>query len=160
MEYANILIVERTLDLLLHLDDGKEIKLDQAAKVLKLPRSQVECIARALSNKGFLLQDTQEETLRLAPKPATDIPRLENYRTIATPKGIDHLTLRKIKDTLGELPKGRECSSADLAALIGVTRITARRYLEFLMTEGVVHRRHYYEGVGRPIARYRVVGLD
>jgi len=150
--------VERAVDLLSYLGDGKEVKLEQAAKVLNLSRRQVQGIARALANKGFLLQDTQDETLRLGPKIVIQQPYHFAVSAVSTPKGIDDRTLQDIKEKLNELPSGWECTSVELGQLIGVTRVTARRYLEFLTALGVVRRRHQYVQVGRPIAKYKVIG--
>jgi response regulator of citrate/malate metabolism len=46
-------------------------------------------------------------------------------------------------------------SAAETAELIGASRITARRYLEYLADTGLVDRAPRYGGAGRPELRYR-----
>ena len=46
-------------------------------------------------------------------------------------------------------------SAAETAELIGASRITARRYLEYLAEAGLVDRVPRYGGAGRPELEYR-----
>jgi response regulator of citrate/malate metabolism len=48
-------------------------------------------------------------------------------------------------------------SASEVAAVIGATRITARRYLEYLAETGVLTRSPRYGTVGRPEVEYRLV---
>ena len=81
------------------------------------------------------------------PQAAGDSP----VRTL--PKGIDPLTLGKIRQVFAE--SGIDNLSADeVGKRIGVSRITARRYLEFLITEGFLSADLLYGAVGRPERRY------
>lgn len=71
------------------------------------------------------------------------------------PKGIDPITLEKITGLMEEL--GREGVSAEKAGLmIGVSRTTSRRYLEYLVSSGVVVADLFYGTQGRPERMYRV----
>jgi len=70
------------------------------------------------------------------------------------PKGIDPLTLKKVDVALADT--GVDGLSADeLAAGIGTSRSTARRYLEYLVGVGVLEADVAYGTVGRPQRRYR-----
>ncbi|MFY0544254.1 response regulator [Brevibacillus sp. H7] len=71
------------------------------------------------------------------------------------PKGIDSLTLEKIlrafsqAGTLG-------LSAEEVGNLVGTSRTTARRYLEYLIGEGKVRADLVYGTVGRPERKYRL----
>ncbi|MBT2386733.1 response regulator [Streptomyces sp. ISL-11] len=72
----------------------------------------------------------------------------------ALPKGLSPATLQTITGALREA--GQEgISSAAAAACLGISRITARRYLEHLVTTGRAGRAPRYGQVGRPELRYR-----
>ena len=49
-------------------------------------------------------------------------------------------------------------SASQVAALVGASRVTARRYLEYLADADQVERRPRYGGSGRPEVEYRPLG--
>lgn len=67
------------------------------------------------------------------------------------PKGIDSITLDKIRDVL---LGGGEWSAEEVGAAMGASRTTARRYLEFLVGSGDAAAEVSYGNVGRPERRY------
>lgn len=67
------------------------------------------------------------------------------------PKGIDPLTLDKVR---GGLDARVAQTASSLAQQTGVSRSTARRYLEFLVAQGEVKAELDYGEVGRPERRY------
>lgn len=69
------------------------------------------------------------------------------------PKGIDPLTLGKVREVFVALGVN-DLSAEEVAAQVGVSRSTARRYLEFLVTEGFLVANLIYGVVGRPERRY------
>ncbi|MGM7684369.1 response regulator [Bacillus sp. SM2101] len=69
-----------------------------------------------------------------------------------TPKGIDPLTLTKVLDEVGSYDKG--ITAEELGQDIGVSRTTARRYLEYLVSVDKVRADLTYGTVGRPERRY------
>ncbi|AFU04993.1 MULTISPECIES: response regulator [Nocardia] len=69
-----------------------------------------------------------------------------------TPKGVAPQTLDEISRTVRAAPEG--ITAADTATTIGVSRITAWRYLEKLADDGLVTRRSDYGRAGRPKTRY------
>ena len=73
------------------------------------------------------------------------------------PKGIDPLTLRKITAVFDE-GHVDGLSAEDVAARVGASRSTARRYLEYLVGTGALEADVAYGGVGRPQRRYRRPG--
>lgn len=69
------------------------------------------------------------------------------------PKGIDTLTLDKVRTTLID---GKESLSAEqVGERIGSSRTTARRYLEYLVSEQELEADVNYGSIGRPERRYR-----
>lgn len=70
------------------------------------------------------------------------------------PKGMAHDTLDAIAAGLRGRPEGLSAQAAGAAT--GVSRVTARRYLEYLVDLGVAVRVPRYGGVGRPELLYRM----
>lgn len=70
------------------------------------------------------------------------------------PKGLGaetgELVLAAVRDA-------GEVSAAECADLVGISRVSARRYLEHYLSVGALELRLQY-GVGRPERRYRIVG--
>jgi response regulator of citrate/malate metabolism len=56
--------------------------------------------------------------------------------------------IRLLQDTPAEL------SASQVAETVGVSRVTARRYLEHLATQRLASRSPRYGGAGRPEYRY------
>ncbi|MEU6646974.1 response regulator [Saccharomonospora sp. NPDC046836] len=75
----------------------------------------------------------------------------------ALPKGMSGATLDAISAVLADAPAG--VSAAGVAAVTGVARVTARRYLEYLADNGLAERRPHYGSVGRPEVRYSPVSI-
>lgn len=70
------------------------------------------------------------------------------------PKGIDGITLKKIVKMMDGV--GGEGINAEKAGiLIGVSRTTSRRYLEYLVAHGVIVADLFYGTLGRPERVYR-----
>ncbi|NDU71229.1 response regulator [Actinomadura sp. DSM 109109] len=70
----------------------------------------------------------------------------------ALPKGMSGETLQAVTDVLSASADG--LSAAAAADLTGVSRVTARRYLEYLAESGLADRRPHYGQVGRPEVRF------
>ncbi len=69
------------------------------------------------------------------------------------PKGIDAATLEQIQHILRST--GHALSADDVGDRVGVSRVTAWRYLEYLQQTGFVAVEMEYGSVGRPIKRYK-----
>ncbi|MEU8248411.1 response regulator [Nonomuraea sp. NPDC048916] len=74
--------------------------------------------------------------------------------TSELPKGMTQDTLDTVAAQLRERPGGVSAHAVGAAA--GVSRVTARRYLEYLVELGMVMRFPQYGGVGRPELLYRM----
>ncbi|MFI7112781.1 response regulator [Nonomuraea sp. NPDC050227] len=70
------------------------------------------------------------------------------------PKGLARDTLDAVSARLRERPGGSTAQS--VAQAVGVSRVTARRYLEHLVELGTAVRVPQYGGVGRPELLYRI----
>ncbi len=83
---------------------------------------------------------------------------LGSLRTTSTalPKGMSAETLREVTAALREASSG--LSATEVAALVGASRVTSRRYLEHLADSGRVERQPRYGGSGRPEVEYRWQG--
>ena len=68
------------------------------------------------------------------------------------PKGFSAETLRLVEDTLRQ--ETADVSAAEAASLLGISRVSARRYLEHLAETGMVEVALRYGEVGRPERRY------
>jgi response regulator of citrate/malate metabolism len=73
----------------------------------------------------------------------------------AVPKGMSVDTLREVTLVLRD---GSGHSASEVGARLGASRVTARRYLEYLAAERVVERTVRYGGSGRPEVEYRWTG--
>ena len=73
--------------------------------------------------------------------------------TGAIPKGIDSLTLTKVRKVF-DAPEIEDLNAEEVGKAVGISRSTARRSLEFLATEGFLKADLIYGVVGRPERRY------
>ncbi|MBB6343499.1 response regulator of citrate/malate metabolism [Nonomuraea muscovyensis] len=74
--------------------------------------------------------------------------------TTELPKGMSQDTLDTVVAELRARPEGVSAQAVGAAA--GVSRVTARRYLEYLVELGAAVRFPQYGGVGRPELLYRM----
>lgn len=109
------------------------------------------------------LDDYKQYKLRLAQASTVDQVDIDNLlkknkvsKTRQTPKGIDSSTLASLKSILRS-EEMSEFSADDIGERMQVSRVTARRYLEFLESEGVVELVLNYNTGGRPRRNYRVI---
>jgi response regulator of citrate/malate metabolism len=64
------------------------------------------------------------------------------------PKGLNATTLEAVRDAVRDT--GEPLTASEVAGRCGLSRVTARRYLEHLAVEGVVTLSMRYGGTGRP----------
>lgn len=94
---------------------------------------------------------TQQQVDKLLRKEADGAGNEKSY----LPKGIDPLTLEKVMEVLGKVEYGLTAES--VAKEIGVSRTTARRYLEHLVYNESIEADLSYGTVGRPERVYIVL---
>lgn len=75
------------------------------------------------------------------------------------PKGLHAVTMEQIMRQIEK--ESQPLSADDVAERVGIARVTARRYLDYLEKSGSVRMDVSYGGVGRPTNRYvRVTSQD
>jgi len=77
------------------------------------------------------------------------------WQADSLPKGLNPQTLQLVISLLGKSPS--PLSAIETSQMLKISRITARRYLEFLVAEGQAVMELEYQKVGRPTNRYRLV---
>ncbi len=155
------------LDLVKELrDEGRRFEA-----ILITAASDLDSVHQALSEGAidYLIKPFRQPRLREAlgrflredgaPKPAVTQTCIDNllghHGVESLPKGLDPQTLERVR---GALDGAEEALSAEeVGNHVGLSRVSAWRYLEYLdecgQTESVVT----YGGVGRPTKRYRAI---
>lgn len=78
---------------------------------------------------------------------------VQTFQTeLVPPKGIDPITNEKVVNHIQSIMEG--ITAETLGLQVGVSRSTARRYLEYLVSEKLVYAELTYGTVGRPERRY------
>ncbi|MEO4052323.1 response regulator [Solibacillus sp. CAU 1738] len=84
---------------------------------------------------------------------AKEIPQtITRHEEHELPKGFNRTTLDKVLNFLKETKSG--ASADEVAAGIGVARVTARRYLDFMEKRNLIKVDVQYGSIGRPINQY------
>jgi two-component system CitB family response regulator len=114
-------------------------------------RDTLENFKQHRDRLGSLRSVSQREVDRLLPRAAGqgDAPTPGRL-----PKGIDALTLSKVVQVFSERQDDAGLSAEEVGERIGVSRTTARRYLEHLVTENKLTADVAYGSVGRPERKY------
>jgi two-component system CitB family response regulator len=127
----------------------KPVVFDRIKETLEKFKSFWQQIS-ALEVAGSQLIVDQQKIDELLRKNTVD----RSYGTIL-PKGIDTLTLQKVTQHINNLS---DSFTADQISIgLGISRSTSRRYLEYLVSEGVVIADLNYGTVGRPERVYRTI---
>lgn len=103
---------------------------------------------RLLASREELEQEEIDQLIGLQIKPSS-----KNVTGGKLPKGIDQLTLEKIKKVLLEGDE-QGVTALQTGEEVGVSRSTARRYLEHLVSTKEAEAQLNYGEVGRPERRY------
>jgi response regulator of citrate/malate metabolism len=74
-------------------------------------------------------------------------------RTNRLPKGLTPQTAELVERALREA--GEDMGASDCAEAVGLSRVSARRYLEYFVSLGLAEVRLRYGSAGRPERRYR-----
>lgn len=90
----------------------------------------------------------QEELIKSLWNNTSTVPISEE----TPPKGIDPITKEKVVNHIKKVTNGITAEALGLE--VGVSRSTARRYLEYLASEKLVYAELIYGTVGRPERRY------
>ncbi|GEN33277.1 MULTISPECIES: response regulator [Aneurinibacillus] len=85
-------------------------------------------------------------------KSSTKQPAKKEEAEQGYPKGIQAFTLQQVSDCLREADA--EMSAEEIGRMIGMSRVTVRRYLEYLESVGKAKSYMVYGTVGRPMKTY------
>lgn len=113
-----------------------------------------ERIQKALENYKTYTQKLSEQTSVSQDHIDKILLKEEEDATVEVdlPKGLNNLTLNQIIKYLDQQTIAK--SAEDVAEGVGLARVTARRYLEFMKNTGQIKLDMQYGGVGRPVNRY------
>ncbi|MFZ5633751.1 MAG: response regulator [Bacillota bacterium] len=129
--------------------------VDYILKPFKFQRLKMalESYASMRSRLNTLSRLSQDEIdrLKINHPQATD----EETGMGEIPKGINELTLKQV--FLYMIKSGSPMSAEDVADGLGLARVTARRYLEYLDEIGKASVDLQYGSVGRPIKKYKLI---
>ncbi|MEW1841748.1 response regulator [Nonomuraea angiospora] len=115
--------------------------------------------AAALTDRLQQYADTRRRLTAIGPEARQDdVDRLFGSPKTAAPmpKGLSAATCELVAETLREA--GRDLSATETAELTGLSRVSVRRYLEYLCVAGQAEFRPRYGTAGRPEHRYRWLG--
>jgi two-component system, CitB family, response regulator DctR len=99
----------------------------------------------SMDSSSILSQNELDALLNI--KQTSDLDQL-------LPKGLNMVTLKEISSFMNGEKEPR--SADEVANAIGIARVTARRYLDYLEKKGVIRLDVQYGSVGRPVNRYIV----
>lgn len=112
-----------------------------------------------LNTLQYMAQFAQSDVDNLMPRGgSTDHQEDVKLAEKRLPKGIDGLTLETVQKVFRS--DDRPLSAEDVGELIGASRTTARRYLEYLVSNEELHAEVSYGTVGRPERRYRRIDKE
>ncbi|MDT8367237.1 MAG: response regulator [bacterium] len=80
-------------------------------------------------------------------------PRRSKTISDELPKGIDPLTLKKVLGVFINAPE-EGLGAEEVGSILGVSRTTARRYLEYMVSGGLLVADLVYRKIGRPERKY------
>ncbi len=101
-----------------------------------------------LSSKSVMNQGELDALIRhSATPPTTDLTKL--------PKGLTRLTLQSVWQWITTSPQ-QQFSTEEMAAAIGISRVSCRKYLLYLSELGVLSVDIFYGTVGRPVYLYKL----
>lgn len=71
-------------------------------------------------------------------------------------KGLNQLTLNRVSRFMDE-NAGKALTAEDIAGKLGLTKVTVRRYLDYLESIGYIIKDLEYGAVGRPLYKYKKI---
>ncbi|TYO97449.1 two-component system response regulator DctR [Desulfallas thermosapovorans DSM 6562] len=110
-------------------------------------------LKRALESYADMHKCFQKSVLNQSELDKLTMTRITSGRETETlPKGLNQVTFKQVLICL--LKEGNNLSAEEVAGKLGLARVTARRYLEYLESIGKVRAKFQYGSVGRPVKRY------
>lgn len=75
------------------------------------------------------------------------------------PKGLDRKTLKKVLGSIKEWA-GNEFTTEEIANQVGISRVSMRKYLDYLEKTGLLNLDISYGSIGRPVYKYQYTGKE
>lgn len=129
--------------------------VDFIIKPFKFERIQTalnnyQSYSEQLRDRGEMNQEALDRLIKIQ----TMVEGENSRNREGLPKGLREITLQKV---LNFLKKNRiSLSAEEVAEGVGLARVTARRYLEYLEKNEKIFLETRYGSVGRPINKYKV----
>lgn len=123
----------------------KPFKMDRLQSALKTFATMFNCYG-----KNSVLNQTDLDSFALSRKVVEQTNEI-------LPKGLNEITLKQVMLCL--IKQAKPVSAEELAIELGIARVTARRYLEYLEGTHKAVVRFKYGTVGRPVKEY-LIDLD
>ncbi|MCC5802172.1 response regulator [Rossellomorea vietnamensis] len=114
---------------------------------LKQALEKYRAFKQQISGEGMIGQ-REIDQLQKSPSPSG----ADNHH-MDLPKGLNGQTLQQIVQYLSD--QSTPLSAEETAEGIGIARVTARRYLDYLLKSDQVQIMIEYGGIGRPVNRYQ-----
>ncbi|SFG46369.1 two-component system, CitB family, response regulator DctR [Desulfotomaculum arcticum] len=124
----------------------KPFKLGRLQSALKTFATMFNCYG-----KNSVLNQSELDSLALN-------RNVEDQVKEFLPKGLNEITLKQV--ILSLIKQAKPVSAEEVAIELGLARVTARRYLEYLESINKAVARFKYGSVGRPIKEYRLDVAD
>lgn len=121
---------------------AKPFKFDRYRATLEAYRN----FRAKLAKKPNMAQDDIDSILAAMPGPHQN----------EAPKNLNSQTMNMIVDFLAG--QTEYLSAEEVAASVGLARVTARRYLEHMAGQGLLRKTMEYVAVGRPVHRFKLTG--
>ena len=130
---------------------------DYLIKPFELERFQA-ALERFRSNKELLTgagsgMDQSELDRLFAGNAGSSV---ERNKSLELPKGLNEKTLQMVRSRMKE-NTGKKMTSEEIALMVGLSRITVRRYLGYLQDSGELTSEIDYRTGGRPGILYRYI---
>jgi CitB family two-component system response regulator MalR len=77
---------------------------------------------------------------------------------VQIPKGLDRNTLRSVWEAI--VPITGAFTTEELSALVGISRVSIRKYLDFLKSLHVLSLELHRGAVGRPVYKFKCIDTD
>lgn len=101
-----------------------------------------------LGEQDVLKQEDLDKSI-LYKDPAVDVP---------IPKGLDRNTLRSVWEAI--IPIAGAFTTEELSSLVGISRVSIRKYLDFLKSLHVLSLELHRGAVGRPVYKFKCIDTD
>jgi two-component system, CitB family, response regulator MalR len=136
---------------------GKALKLGAVDYLIK--PFEFERLQQALEN----YRETHRRMRDEHPVSQTELDKFLNRSASETragnqlPKGLDRMTLDRVLHALtGHTEKNAWFTCDEISGDVGISRVSVRKYFEFLCGLRVLRMEPGYGGVGRPVHRFRL----